>query len=207
MKLTAEQLDLIDCYLEQKDLNFLDIKLELKDHIACEIEGLMVEENVDFYNAANMTLKKWNSSFSTSKNSWIINTKRTFPNIVYNKLKNTYILINSVFVFFIGFVLLFTDEYSEMNHHLQALDSLKILLLFIAIVYFILFVKIKSRVLKTTFLFNFQHLMFLNYSFFVIFFLIDGLAFLSIFALLLLMPFTIYNFQKHQQFIKKYHLI
>jgi hypothetical protein len=203
MKLTAEQLDLIDRYLEQKNLDFLDIKLELKDHWACEIEALIQEKNMDFYEAVNLSFKKWKSSLSTSKNSWIINGRRTFPNIVYDKLKNTYILINIAFAFFVGFALFFTDEYIEMNHRLLALESLKFLLIFLAFVCVAMFFKIKKRELKTTYSFNFQHILFLNYSFFVCFFLIDGFVFLSFFALILFMPLTVYNFQKHQKLIKK----
>jgi hypothetical protein len=203
MKLTAEQLDLIDRYLEQKNLDFLDVKLELKDHLACEIEDLMTKENMDFYEAVKMSLKKWKSSLSTSKNSWIINTRRTFPNIVYHKLKNTYILINSAFALFIGFALLFTDEFIEINYQLMEVNALKYLLTFLAIVYIILFFKINNHALKTTYSFNFKHIMFLNYMFYIILFLIDGFAFLSFFTLLLFMPLTVYNFQKHQKFIKK----
>lgn len=203
MKLTTEQLDLIDRYLEQKNLDFIDIKLELKDHIACEIEELIVNKNMNFYEAVNMTLEKWKYSLSTAKNSWIINTRRTFPNIVYHKLKNTYILINIAFALFIGFALLFTDEYIEMNHRLLALESLKFLLIFLAFVCVVMFFKIKIRELKTTYSFNFQHILFLNYSFFVCFFWIDGFVFLSFFALILFMPITVYNFQKHQKLIKK----
>ena len=45
MKLTEEQIDLIDRYLEQKKLDFLDFKLEIRDHLATATEIIMEQKN------------------------------------------------------------------------------------------------------------------------------------------------------------------
>ena len=58
MELTAEQLDYIDRFLEQQKLDFLDFKLEVKDHLACETEVLMRKETLPFEEAFVIVSKK-----------------------------------------------------------------------------------------------------------------------------------------------------
>lgn len=41
MQLTLSQLDTIDRFLEQHQLDFLDFKLEVKDHLATATEELL----------------------------------------------------------------------------------------------------------------------------------------------------------------------
>ena len=48
MKLTAEQITEIEETLVLKGLKYDDLKLEVTDHIASEIEVLMQEENISF---------------------------------------------------------------------------------------------------------------------------------------------------------------
>jgi hypothetical protein len=51
MKLTNTQLDYIDRFLEQHQLDFLDFKLELKDHLATATEDIMEENEMSFEEA------------------------------------------------------------------------------------------------------------------------------------------------------------
>ena len=51
MKATKENLDLIDRYLEQRKLDFLDFKLEIKDHIASQTEDFCEQQKINFEDA------------------------------------------------------------------------------------------------------------------------------------------------------------
>ena len=46
MKLSIEQIEKIDRILEKLGVDFLDFKLEIKDHIACQTEELGQEKKI-----------------------------------------------------------------------------------------------------------------------------------------------------------------
>lgn len=60
MKLTQDQIKSIDTYLKNTDIHFVDVRMELLDHIASAVEQDMEENNQSFYDAfkAYMVLKK-----------------------------------------------------------------------------------------------------------------------------------------------------
>jgi len=51
MKLTNEQIQFIDKFLQRNDVVFVDIRQEMLDHIALALEEKMEVENQDFYDA------------------------------------------------------------------------------------------------------------------------------------------------------------
>ncbi|WP_298474986.1 hypothetical protein [uncultured Maribacter sp.] len=51
MSLSKEEIVFIDSYLIKADIQFMDIRMEMVDHIAVGIETKMTEENINFYNA------------------------------------------------------------------------------------------------------------------------------------------------------------
>ncbi len=51
MKLTAEQIQFIDKYLQKADVIFVDIRAEMIDHVATAVEEKMQSENIEFYDA------------------------------------------------------------------------------------------------------------------------------------------------------------
>lgn len=51
MKLTKDNLKFIEKYLENSDVRYFDIRMELTDHIASAVEEKMQSENLDFYDA------------------------------------------------------------------------------------------------------------------------------------------------------------
>jgi hypothetical protein len=66
MKLTTEQIDQIDTFLERNDVKYLDIKLELLDHIASQIEALMSDQNSSFEEAFTKITTHWKPRFRSS---------------------------------------------------------------------------------------------------------------------------------------------
>lgn len=51
MKLSKENIQFIDTYLENSGVIYIDIRYEMIDHIATGVEELMVEKSLDFYDA------------------------------------------------------------------------------------------------------------------------------------------------------------
>lgn len=85
MKLTTEQINQIDTFLERNDVKYLDIKLELLDHIASQIEALMSEQNRSFEEASIEITTHWRPRFSSST-SFLIGLIYSFPKIVLDRL-------------------------------------------------------------------------------------------------------------------------
>ena len=51
MKLTTEQIQFIDKYLQKADVIFVDIRSEMIDHVATAVEEKMESEHIEFYDA------------------------------------------------------------------------------------------------------------------------------------------------------------
>lgn len=51
MKLTVEQIQFIDKYLQKADVIFVDIRAEMIDHVATAVEEKMQSEHLEFYDA------------------------------------------------------------------------------------------------------------------------------------------------------------
>lgn len=85
MKLTIEQINQIDTFLERNDVKYLDIKLELLDHIASQIEALISEQNSSFEEAFTIITTHWKPRFRSST-SFLIGLFYSFPQIVLDRL-------------------------------------------------------------------------------------------------------------------------
>ena len=51
MKITKDQIHFIDTYLIKNEVIYVDIRLEMLDHIALAVEQKMEVDNLDFYDA------------------------------------------------------------------------------------------------------------------------------------------------------------
>lgn len=62
MELTKEQIDKVQHFLEVKKFDYLDLKIEVLDHMISEIEILM-DKNITFDKAFKMVALKWKDDF------------------------------------------------------------------------------------------------------------------------------------------------
>lgn len=69
MKLTKEQIEKVDNYLEEKQLNYIDLKHEVLDHILSDIENLT--EKISFENAFKITILKWDKHLRETSSFWL----------------------------------------------------------------------------------------------------------------------------------------
>jgi hypothetical protein len=95
MKLTTEQIEYIESTLVLKGLEFEDIKLEVTDHIASEIEDLMEQNTLSFEDNLNIVIDKWMPQLQSSFSFWI-NYRNSAPYIVTNKCNR---MLKSVLMF------------------------------------------------------------------------------------------------------------
>jgi hypothetical protein len=204
MKLSAEQIDLIDRFLEQHQLDFLDFKLELKDHLATATEDIMQENKTSFDDAFLLASQSWKTELQVKK-YWLISNERLFPSFVIQKIKHKVVFHYAV-VLLVALIcsLFFTFSKSNENNLL-----FKYSVGFCGIVYFLLRRVMNYKSAKTSFRFHFDYFHFpvlLYFAYFIVFKILFTYAYFTGFIVIANFPFSVYYFVKHQQFIKKYNL-
>lgn len=86
MQLTTEQIECINQTLIEKGVKFDDIKLEVLDHIATEIEERMNNEEISFENVCKIVFEKWKSALEISSNYAWLGAFFKAPRFVVDKL-------------------------------------------------------------------------------------------------------------------------
>ena len=89
MQLNQEQIQQIKDYLEAINFNYIDLKLEILDHMITDIENIMQEKQVDFHTAFTNEKLKWNSSFRKTF-TYYLGIYFTAPKIVIDKAKKIF---------------------------------------------------------------------------------------------------------------------
>jgi hypothetical protein len=88
MKLTSQQIATIEEALVLNGLIYDDIKLEVTDHIASEIEVTMQENNLSFDNAFEKAFENWKEQLRPSSSFWV-GLIYSSPGIVMKRWKST----------------------------------------------------------------------------------------------------------------------
>jgi hypothetical protein len=88
MKLTTQQIATIDKTLVLNVLIYDDIKLEVTDHIASEIETAMEENNISFDDAFKQAFENWKFQLRPSSSFWV-GLIYSSPRIVMNRWEST----------------------------------------------------------------------------------------------------------------------
>lgn len=71
MKLTKEQIAQIDDYLIKNDVKYIDLHLEVLDHICSDVEHEMTENKVSFIEAFDEVKIKWSETFAYKWTFWL----------------------------------------------------------------------------------------------------------------------------------------
>ncbi len=104
MKLSKEQIAQIDETLVSNKVVYDDVKLELTDHIASDIEGIMSDKSVSFEEAFKDAFEKWERKLVLTSNAgwlgfFVFSPKLVVDKMVsYSKRQMTLIFI-SAFIF------------------------------------------------------------------------------------------------------------
>ncbi len=140
MKLTTEQINTIDATLVLNGLIYDDIKLEVTDHIASEIELKMEENNIPFEDALKTAFENWKEQSRPSSLFWM-GSKKVAPRIVIEKWKSIY---RKQYKFSLLSVVVFSimmTTVTILNPHEHIYNALKLIF---ASVYFLLCLTIIS---------------------------------------------------------------
>ena len=86
MKLTTEQIECINQTLIKKGVKFDDLKMEVLDHIASQIEYEMATTQKTFPEAYNQVFDNWSEEFKLTRDFFSL--KPIYPKLVHSKLKN-----------------------------------------------------------------------------------------------------------------------
>lgn len=162
MKLNESQIKIIDSILEKLGVVYIDYKFEILDHIATEVEQLMEETNEDFEKSLVVILEKWEPKLNKS-GAWF-GIMWEMPEILCQKAKKLY--WKKVRFLVISSLVLALAIYLSHNSIPKFFDGIWGLLIVNLLVQFILYIKIRRSIKKTTygFLFKqqFMEFLFLN---------------------------------------------
>ena len=108
MKLTTEQIDYMEHTLVKNGLDFEDLKFELIDHIASEIEVKMAVEEISFMPAFYSVFDTWKAQLKPSQSAAFLGRNLVAPKIVIDRLsslKKRELLTGLVFSFIVTLLL------------------------------------------------------------------------------------------------------
>jgi hypothetical protein len=181
MRLTTEQINKIDIILEKLGLDFLDFKLEIKDHIACEVEEEMETNQSDFNSAFILVLERWESKLVLSESLFISN-KRSFPKIVIKQLFKRFLIYNiTLFVTFLLGILSYINFLKDFEKESVFTNSFKWIFCSCFFIFSALKLIIYLKKLKTSYSYMFNQNFWLLTIYFVFVFLWDS-SFMNFFS-------------------------
>jgi len=157
MKLTNEQIAIIDETLVLNGIIYDDLKLELIDHIATDIENQLENQERNFEVALKIAFENWSEQLRLSNSFWL-NSQEAAPRIVIDKLSTLY---KNLFKFSLIAVVIFSilmttitrlkpEEYVYNNLKL-AFSSVFFLFCLAAIISMFFIWKIKSKTISGKF--------------------------------------------------------
>jgi hypothetical protein len=123
MKLTASQIAQIEETLALNQVVFEDIKLELTDHIASDIEVVLSQEEIPFEEAMVIVFEKWSPQLRPSTSFWTPNNLR-LPRILLNKYIVEYkkqFVTGSIIALVAAILLTLVTQSSHNNFFLERL--------------------------------------------------------------------------------------
>lgn len=171
MKLTAEQIECINQTLIKKGIKFDDLKIEVLDHIASQIESEMKTTQTTFPEAFSKVFERWNEEFVLTRAYFSLNTY--YPKLARTKFGNQLKLelitaISLSLILFLSFQLL-----SDSNARFKFIFWIKKVFFYIyfvtfALVLFLKFLNSKSKISSTyKYLFDKQFVSIFCWLFFV----------------------------------------
>ncbi|MEO8253246.1 MAG: hypothetical protein ABI554_02580 [Flavobacterium sp.] len=160
MKLTNQQIEIIDQTLVLNGLIYEDIKLEITDHIASEIEVEMNEKKIPFEEALILVFENWSMQLKRTKYGFLLGRQYSGPKIImdktasYVKSRLLYILLGSIPLTGLSFLIIYGTHPEAMK--IIFTNSVRIIYLlevFFVVVSWILIVQSKA---KTTYSYLFK---------------------------------------------------
>lgn len=89
MELTKEQLQRVEHYLNVKDITYIDLRMEVLDHIVSDIETKLTKKNLDFETVFYNVKDKWNPQLKETT-SMFFGIGFSAPKLIIQKAKKVY---------------------------------------------------------------------------------------------------------------------
>lgn len=203
MKLDKEQVELINSFLVKNEVVFDDVRYEIIDHIACDVEENYAE--IPFPDAVKIVFKKWEFQIRMSHSIWI-SSWSNFPKITVEKLKQLSIpqaVVTSLIIILSLIINIYFPNIIE--HFLVYEHTFKLIygLWFIGIS--VLGLKLFFTKAYTTYKYIFKRNFYMIYLITIILFIgyVNGsTSFTYLFVNLSFTIFFIQNYRAHFKFIK-----
>jgi hypothetical protein len=125
MKLTVDQIEFIDSILLSKGIKYDDVKLEMMDHMASEIENEMDENTLSFDENFKLVLAKWSEELKPSS-SFFTGINVSYPKIILEKKRQLvkkqllFGLLSSIVVLLVFISLIKFYDARMITHTFQA---------------------------------------------------------------------------------------
>ncbi|WP_026977233.1 hypothetical protein [Flavobacterium tegetincola] len=203
MELDKEQVELINSFLVKNEVVFDDMRFEIIDHIASDVEENYSE--IPFHDAIKIVLKKWETQIQLSDSLWVSSRAR-FPKIILGKLKQLFIpqLITFAVIMIVGGIV--DHNFSEViDFYSQNTNAFRIVYgiwFFIATAFGLILFFSKGF---TTYKYVFKRAFYFVFLWTVVFFLTSRPTVLSLtflIANLISSVFLYQNYKAHFKFIK-----
>jgi hypothetical protein len=214
MELTTKELQRVEHYLNVKHITYIDLRMEVLDHIVSDIETKMMKENLDFETAFYNVTDKWNKQLKETT-SMFFGLGFSAPKLVIQKAKKVYwkqyiLLFTS---YFLPFILLTHFNFKIQNpteYNLFFILKGILILSFVAFIYMLLS---KNNKIETTygFILKAQSLGAITGLIVLLIFFtrlkeLNGIN-IGMFCSFIFMTFSYFHFyKKHKQAIKKYKI-
>jgi hypothetical protein len=130
MKLTKENLQFIDTYLENSDVVYVDIRLEMVDHIATGVEEKMRSEQIDFYDAFK--------NYMAHNKREIIKNNKDWNSFSWLEIKKFLLFLLNPVILLIGFLIYLIYKNININNYFGK-DFTFNNLIFLGILFIVLF--------------------------------------------------------------------
>jgi len=167
MKLTKEQIQIIKEYINSKKINYVDIQIEILDHISSDVELIMSDTHIHFKSAFDQVKEKWKSNFEF-RSSFLLGIFYEKPSIFLKRCKKIYkpySLKGFASIFITVFVFSFMQKHLFQNslfiNKIFTNGSLGLSFVYFGLVLYWYF-KIKKTHLKTVFSFLYNTQIFPN---------------------------------------------
>lgn len=116
MPLTSDQIEVINSFLVKKEVVFDDVRHEVIDHIASDIEHNF--QDVPFHEAIKIVLQKWQPQIMLSESFWVTNWT-SFPILILEKLKTLLQPFGILFISSLTILSLLLSYYPEINEDIN----------------------------------------------------------------------------------------
>ena len=150
MELTKNQIQEIENYIEVNNVDYLDLKIELLDHIVSDIEYKM-NKGFSFESALQLTKQKWSKHFRSSSSIFLglqFSTSKVVLKKAVKEFRSFYVLyiISCIlpFVIFRNVLVDFTENTISYVNSFLKISTFLALLYFVYIIFKVSFSKENS---------------------------------------------------------------